>query len=149
MSRLHRWVEAALGVPLTRESRDALYTRLTDGLDEHTALSLVLDSVVHSTEKAGALLAAQGMFLVVAIFAIDHGWSRNLCVPANLLLIGAALIVTMNLRSTSPGRDADDLRPFSRQAMEMAYARNIRFNIALYLTFVSICLLGVAALGMV
>jgi hypothetical protein len=145
MSVLRRWAEAALGVPLTTERRDALYTRLTAGLDEHAALPRVLDAVVHGTEKAGALLAAQGMFLVVAIFAVDHGWPRDLCVPANLLLIGAALIVTTNLRSTSPTHDPDDPRPISHQAFDVLYSRNIRFNIALYFTFLSITLLAAAA----
>ena len=147
MSVLRRWAEAALGVPLTAAGRDADYSRLTAGLDDHAALQRVSGAVTHITEKAGALLAAQGMFLVVAIFAVDRGWPRGFCVPAVLLLLGAALIVTSTLRSTSAVRDPKDPRPIARKGMDLVHRRIVRFNLGLYLTFASICLLGVSAIG--
>jgi hypothetical protein len=75
------------GVPPSRAERDRAYVSVVGDLDDMRASERILGGMQHNTEKAGALLAAQGIFAVACTFGIDHGWPKFLAVPAILLLL--------------------------------------------------------------
>jgi hypothetical protein len=136
------------GVPPSRAAREQAYTSIVGDLDEMRAFERILGGMQHNTEKAGALLAAQGIFAVACTYGIDHGWPKIVAVPAILLLLLGALLAMSMLRSTAA--------PFTqgggniaRRAFNLLVSRMIRFNLALYMTFLSILLLGIAALSFV
>src|SRR5277367_4682440 len=104
-------------------------------------------SASHNTEKSGALLGAQGIFVVVDIFAIDHGWPRAAILASLLLLLAGSLVVMTNLRGTLGAYGRAERIDSAHAIFNMILSRTVRFNIALYLTFVSILLLVVASLG--
>ena len=138
-----------LGVPLRIEDRDAVFVRMKQLRSPEDALQFFRDGAQHNTAKSGALLGAQGIFVVVDIFALDHGWPIGLVLAAILTMLLGSLIVMSNLRGTlkpymaSGGPDPQD--PV-RRTYQLVLTRAIRFNVALYLTFVSIVLLAAAAL---
>jgi len=109
--------------------------------------------VSHITQKSGALLAAQAIFLVFQSYGIDHGWSRSVVLISMLMLMFAALLVMSNLRSVwLPSSGVrDDQSAAERiaivQLADLASMRGARFNIALYLTFLSVILMAIAAVG--
>ena len=70
-----------LGVPLSHEDRDAVYATMVGGRTPEGTFDFLRSSASHNTEKSGALLGAQGIFVVVNIFALDHGWPRKPCPP--------------------------------------------------------------------
>lgn len=108
------------------------------------AFERILGGMQHNTEKAGALLAAQGIFAVACTYGIDHGWPKIVSIPAILLLLFGALLAMSMLRSTAaPFTHGDG--EISRRAFDLLVSRMIRFNLALYMTFLSVILLGVAA----
>lgn len=126
-----------------------MFATMTQGRSPESALAFFRDGAVHNTAKSGALLGAQGIFVVVDIFALDHGWPIGPVFAAMLLMLAGSLIVMTNLRGST--------RPFERAAADgavdpvrgsfnLVMTRMLRFNIALYLTFLSIVLLAVAAL---
>ena len=137
-------IATVFGVPPSRAERDNVYASIVGDLDDMRAFERILGGMQHNTEKAGALLAAQGIFAVACTYGIDHGWPKILAIPAILLLLMGALLAISMLRSTAA--------PFSRgsgnvarAAFDLLVSRMIRFNLALYMTFLSILLLAAAA----
>jgi hypothetical protein len=134
------------GVPPSRAARDRAYSSVVGDLDDMRAFERILGGMQHNTEKAGALLAAQGIFAVACTYGIDHGWPRLLAIPAILLLLVGALLAISMLRSTA-APFTQETGNVSRKAFDLLVSRMIRFNLALYMTFLSIILLGAAALS--
>jgi hypothetical protein len=91
-------------------------------------------------------LSAQGIFVVAGIFVLEHGWPKLLVVAAMLLVLAGAMLAMSILRSTggvfSHPSAADPLRLM----YNLLCWRMIRFNTALYFTFLSTALLALAAL---
>ena len=141
MSRIFATV---FGVPPSRAERDRAYSSIVGDLDDMRAFERILGGMQHNTEKAGALLAAQGIFAVACTYGIDHGWPKFLAVPAILLLLIGALLAISMLRSTAAPftRGSGNI---ARVAFDLLVSRMIRFNLALYMTFLSILLLAAAA----
>ena len=106
----------------------------------------------HITQKSGALLAAQAIFLVVDTYGLDHGWPRLAVLVSVVALIVSALILMVNLRTVymaaaSEIADPAELERASlMQIGRLAGTRGARFNIALYLTFLSVVLMGFGAI---
>ena len=136
------------GVPPSRAARDRAYESIVGDLDEMRAFERILVGMQHNTEKAGALLAAQGIFAVACTYGIDHGWPRIVCIPAILLLLVGALLAMSMLRSTA-APFAHQSGNISRRAFDLLVSRMVRFNGALYMTFLSILLLAIAAMSFV
>lgn len=112
----------------------------------------VNETLEHLTGKSGALLQAQGIFVVVSTYGLSQNWPRQLTLSSLLLLILSALIVMMNLRSVFIGLESgstdgnrQELENIIRTA-QLASHRGVRFNISLYLTFCSVALLGAGAI---
>ncbi len=137
---------AAFGVPPSRTARDRAYASIVGDLDDMRAFERILGGMQHNTEKAGALLAAQGIFAVACTYGIDHGWPILLAVPAILLLLLGSLLAMSMLRSTA-APFTHETRNIARVAFDLLVSRMIRFNLALYMTFLSIVLLGAAAIS--
>ncbi len=134
------------GVPPSQAARDRAYSSIVADLDEMRAFERILGGMQHNTEKAGALLAAQGIFAVACTYGIDHGWPVLFSVPAILLLLMGALLAISMLRSTA-APFTDEGGNIARAAFDLLVSRMIRFNLALYMTFLSIVLLGAAAIS--
>jgi hypothetical protein len=143
--------EKIIGVPLSaarQREEIALYLRFRDAA---TMRAVMNENLSHITQKSGALLAAQAIFIVVDTYGIEHRWPQLAVLASTLMLVLAALIVMTNLRSTylasSPAvEDPAQLELESvAQTAWLASTRGARFNIALYLTFLSIVLLGFGA----
>ena len=134
------------GVPPSQAARERAYSSIVGDLDEMRAFERILGGMQHNTEKAGALLAAQGIFAVACTYGIDHGWPKVLSIPAILLLLVGALLAISMLRSTASPFTHESGK-ISRRAFDLLVSRMIRFNIALYMTFLSIVLLGAAAIS--
>jgi hypothetical protein len=73
MSRLLWFI---FGVPLETEDVDKIYIAMVGARTPEDTVDFLRTSASHNTEKSGALLGAQGIFVVVDIFAVDHGWPR-------------------------------------------------------------------------
>src|ERR1700733_2143300 len=139
-----------LGVPLSAEEHDAVYAAMCANRSKEAATELFRDGAQHNTAKSGALLGAQGIFVVVDIFALDHGWPKALVLAAMLLMLAGSLLAMTNLRGTiNPFRRAVADKPIdpARGSYDLVMRRSLRFNVALYLTFLSVVLLAVAALS--
>ncbi len=135
-----------LGTPATAAERENAFHNIVGGLATHAAAERLRGAVQHITEKAGALLAAQGIFAVADTFALDHGWPRWPLLASLAILIAGTFIAMSILRSTMRMyRHREDKADPVRLIFAMLESRMIRFNIALYLTFLSILLLGIAA----
>jgi hypothetical protein len=140
------WV---FGIPAASE-HDATVQNLSGGLDPVAASERLRNAVQHNTEKAGALLAAQGIFIVADTFALDHGWPKiQILVSLVSLVVGAFLVMSI-LRSTMRmyRHRVEGAEPI-RAIYNLLISRMIRFNSALYLTFFSILLLAIAAMSFV
>jgi hypothetical protein len=135
-----------LGMPPSRAARERAYSSIVGELDEMRAFERILGGMQHNTEKAGALLAAQGIFAVACTYGIDHGWPKIVAVPAILLLLVGALLAMSMLPSTA-SPFTHEAGKISRRAFDLLVSRMIRFNLALYMTFLSIVLLGAAAIS--
>jgi hypothetical protein len=138
-------IGGVFGIPATDE-REIAFQNLTRGLEVFAAMERLRDAVQHNTEKAGALLAAQGIFIVADTFALDHGWPKIPILVSLVSLVAGAFLVMSILRSTMrmyrhPTEGPDP----ARMAYNLLLSRMIRFNSALYLTFLSILLLAIAA----
>lgn len=149
---MRRVLEILFGVPVSKPRVRAEVERFAQARDVHAMRAVMNDNLAHLTGKSGALLQAQGIFVVVATYALDKGWPRYVTLSAVLLLIAAALAVMTNLRSIfiglNPGEgdnERAELENLIRTA-EIASWRGALFNLALYLTFVSVLLLGIAAI---
>jgi hypothetical protein len=152
-SKKYSLLEGAIGIPLSRARRRQEIEDHLSYRDVHTYRAIVSENVTHITQKSGALLAAQAIFLVFQSYGIDHGWSRGVVLVSMLMLMFAAMLVMSNLRSVwLPSADVrDDQRAAEHiaimQLTELASMRGARFNIALYLTFLSVILMAIAAVG--
>lgn len=135
------------GIPGTAEERENALRNVVGDLNPIAAAERLRGGVQHNTEKAGALLAAQGIFTVADTFALDHGWPQIPVLMSIGCLIAGSFLAMSILRST--------MRMYRHEAgrgdppgliFNMLLSRMVRFNGALYLTFLSILLLGIAAL---
>jgi hypothetical protein len=147
---MRRLLEILLGVPVTKERVRSEVETFAKARDVHAMRAVMNENLAHLTGKSGALLQAQGIFVVVATYALDQGWPRYLALSSVLLLIVSALAVMTNLRSVFIGLDANAERERAEienlvRTAEIAAWRGALFNLALYLTFVSILLLGIGA----
>jgi hypothetical protein len=134
------------GVPFSERERETVFKRMLDGRTGAAAVDFVRSDVTHNTEKSGALLAAQAIFLVVDLFALDQGWSKPLLTSALLVLLVCCVLALSNLRPTL-GMYRRDLKVLpARGVFDVLLRRTFRLNLALYLTLLSILLLAVAAL---
>jgi hypothetical protein len=137
------------GVPFGAEDRAAVFAEMAGNRSKESAIEFFRDGASHNTAKSGALLGAQGIFVVVDIFAIDHGWPKEMILASLLLMLAGSLLVMTNLRGTLwPYRKkAGGAQVDAAQAVfDLVLRRSLRFNVALYLTFLSIVLLAIAAL---
>jgi hypothetical protein len=141
-----RWLWLLFGVPFGTESTTKVYVTMVGARTPEETFEFLRASASHNTEKSGALLGAQGIFVVVDIFAIDHGWPRTAVLASLLLMLAGSLLVMTNLRSTLGAYTAPERTDAARSIFNMILSRSVRFNIALYLTFLSILLLAAAAL---
>ncbi len=144
--------ERFLGVPFTHARRREgieSHLRFRDPSDMRATMS---ENLSHITQKSGALLAAQAIFIVVDTYGIDHGWPRPAMVISILTQILAALLVMLNLRTVymEAPKTIDDPAELEKESVvqiaTLAGVRGARFNIALYLTFLSVILMGFGAL---
>jgi hypothetical protein len=136
------------GRPVDTRGKDEMFG---DAIGERTpeqAVEFILENLQHHTHKAGALLGAQGIFVVVATYALDHGVPRALALSAMLLLLVASLILMTVLKSSSSAlrgdRDSQAQRIFA-----VLMGRVLRFNIALYMTFAAVALLALGTAWLV
>ncbi len=144
------FLEIVTGIPLTAEGREAAFHSLIGGRSMQEASDALRWGAGHNTEKSGALLGAQAIFVVVVTFMLDRGWPKALTLSSLFLLLVAALILITNLRSTMRAWQQNDREDGPHRHMfDMIVSRTVRFNIALYLTFLSILSLGAAALSFV
>jgi hypothetical protein len=143
---LFGWV---FGIPASGE-REIAFQNATRGLEGGDAVERLRDGIQHNTEKAGALLAAEGLFIVADTFALDHGWARIPILISLACLVAGAFLVMSILRSTMRmyRHRVDGLNP-ARLIYDLLLSRMIRFNLALYLTFSSVILLGIAAFSFI
>jgi len=133
------------GVPLSRAERASVFERMLDGRAGPEAVDFVRADVTHNTEKSGALLAAQAIFLVVDLFGLEQHWSKLLLIPGMLLLLGCCVLAMANLKPTlGMYRKHPGTLP-ARGVFDVLVRRTIRLNLALYLTFISILMLAAAA----
>jgi hypothetical protein len=145
-------IEVVLGVPVSNERLRAEAELFVQARDVHAVRSMLNEQIAHMTGKSGALLQAQGIFVVVATYALDKGWPVYLALSSMLLLIVAALGLMTNLRTVFIGIDPD--APTGERAefenvvrtAQLTSRRGVVFNLALYVTFLSILLLGIGAI---
>jgi hypothetical protein len=138
------------GVPFGAEDRATVFAEMAGNRSKESAIEFFRDGASHNTAKSGALLGAQGIFVVVDIFAIDHSWPRNVILASMLLMLAGSLLVMTNLRGTLwPYRKkSGELQVDAvRAVFHLVLRRSLRFNVALYLTFLSIILLALAAIA--
>jgi hypothetical protein len=142
--KVQRFLASLLGAP---PDPQRAFAAVMGERGHAAAIDFLFQGIVHNTAKSGALLAAQGMFAVVGTYAMEHGWPVALILPAMILLLSGALLAMTILRSTmgsyQPGADQDAV---VAQMLALVAARMIRFNLALYMTFVSVILLLVATI---
>ena len=148
---MRRLVTAILGLPVGEREVRAQVRAFVRLRDVHAVRVVMNDNLVHITSKSGALLQAQGLFVVVATFLLNNGWTRILALTAIVLLTLSALAILTNLRtvlisgppSHTPSTETE-IEIVVRTAM-LASRRGAVFNLALYLTFLALILLGAAA----
>ncbi len=110
------------------------------------------ENISHITQKSGALLAAQAIFIVVDTYGIDHSWPRAALVVSVTALVLSALILLLNLRTVyldvPEGHEKpEDIERASLWAQgKLTTLRTARFNLALYLTILSVVLMGFGAI---
>ena len=146
-------LERAIGVPLSRARRKQEIEDHLKYRDAQSYRAIVSENVSHLTQKSGALLAAQAIFLVFQSYGIDHGWSRIMVLVSMLMLMFAAMLVMSNLRSvwlpSSRPSDGEGVAEHIAiiQLSDLTSMRGARFNVALYLTFLSVALMAIAAVA--
>lgn len=140
-----------IGMPATEAQIRAEVAKFVRTRDVHMMRGVMNENLAHMTSKSGALLQAQGIFIAVATYLLSQGWPRVLALVSIFLLTIAALAVMTNLRTVFIGRNADIVDDEAAeieivmQTSLLAARRGIFFNVALYLTFLSILLLGLGA----
>src|SRR5207245_2482694 len=102
-----------------------------DGRIGAAAVDFVRSDVTHNTEKSGALLAAQAIFLVVDIFAMEQGWSQPLLIASMLLLLACCLLVMANLKPTLGMYRRETGGLPARGVFDVLVRRTFRLNAAL------------------
>jgi hypothetical protein len=147
---MYRLLARIFGVSASKADRDDMFATMIGQRSHEAAIEFLQANVEHNTEKSGALLGAQAIFVVVDFFAVNHGWSQAAILPSMLFMLTGALPLMSNLRGNlgvyrraerqSAGHDA-------RALFGLIESRTLRFNAALYLTFLSILLLAVAMTG--
>jgi hypothetical protein len=147
---MRSFLETILGVPFTRARLRSETEVFVRARDVHAVRAMLNEQIWHMTGKSGALLQAQGIFVVVATYALDKGWPPYLALSSMLLLIVAALALMTNLRTVFIGIDAQsgERAEFENavRTAQLTARRGVLFNLALYLTFLSVLLLGVGAI---
>src|ERR1700685_416168 len=136
------------GVPFGAEDRAGVLAEMRGNRSKESAIELFRDGASHNTAKSGALLGAQGIFVVVDIFAIDHGWPKEIILASLLLMLAGSLLVMANLRGTLwpyAGKSGTAPADPVQGVFLLVLRRSLRFNVALSLTFLSILLLALAA----
>jgi hypothetical protein len=139
------------GVPVGERTVRAQVIALIRLRDVHAARTAMNANLEHITSKSGALLQAQGIFVVVAAFLLTRGWTKILALTAIVLLTVSALAILTNLRTVLI--DAPAEQKHNRDAEIEIVVKTARlgsrraavFNIALYLTFLSLLFIGMAA----
>jgi len=135
-------------------SVDALRREIRAGLKFRTPEQMrgeIAGNLAHLTSKAAALLSAQAIFIVVETWGLEHGWPRIPTMISVLALVVAVLLLLTLLRSVyMPYSASDDANEFEFDAIfvvgHLLTQRAVRFNIALFLTFGSVILLGFGAI---
>jgi hypothetical protein len=143
-----RILERILGVPLTASRRKAALDQIRVEAPAANVHDILGGIGQHLTEKSGALLAAQAILVVAVIYALDHSWGRAPVIASLIMLIAAALLVMTNLRSSfvwRAGPARKTVEDVALQTFAIMVSRGLRFNLALYATFVAIALLGAGA----
>jgi hypothetical protein len=152
---MRRLATAILGLPVGEREVRAQVKAFVRLRDVHAVRAVMSENLTHITSKSGALLQAQGLFVVVAAFLLTQGWARTLALAAIVLLMLSALAILTNLRTvliSAPTRrgDEEDMEiEIAVQTARLAARRGAVFNVALYLTFLALILLGLAALSLV
>ena len=147
MSEFFGWLFGTPGTPVEYENA---YQHIAAALSPIDAAERLRGAVQHNTEKAGALLAAQGIFTVADTFALDHGWPKIPILISLVSLVTGTFLAMSILRSTMRMyRHAPDRADPVRMIYAMLISRMTRFNMALYLTYLSILLLAIAAMSFV
>jgi len=142
------------GVPIAERKVRAQVVALIRLRDVHSARAVMSENLEHITGKSGALLQAQGLFVVVAAFLLTQGWPKALALAAIVLLTVSALAILTNLRTvlidtTMPQKRGRDMEiEIVVKTARLGARRAAVFNIALYLTFLSILLIGMAAVSL-
>lgn len=144
-------LERAIGVPLSRARRLEEIEKHLEFRDAPSYRAIVSENVSHITQKSGALLAAQAIFLVFQSYGMDHGWSHVIIFVSMLSLLLAAMLAMSNLRSVwlpsadvAGGQKAREHKAIVQLA-DLTSMRGARFNLALYITFGSVGLTAFAA----
>ncbi|HEY3638549.1 MAG TPA: hypothetical protein VGK90_10395 [Rhizomicrobium sp.] len=137
--------EILLGAPLSAESRTRALQTMIGDRPAREAAEMLRWGAAHNTEKSGALLAALAIFVVVDTFLLEHGWTRTPTLISLFLLLAATLVLITNLRSTMRAWQQRDTAATHIHIWDMIVSRTIRFNIALYSTFLAIIMLAFAA----
>jgi uncharacterized membrane protein len=144
-----RFLEVLLGAPLTRETRDGTFRAMAGDRSPRETADFLRWGAGHNTEKSGALLGAQAIFVVVATFVLERGWPKTPTLASLFLLLAAALLLMTNLRSTTRAWRLElGAEGQNRHMFNMNVSRTIRFNIALYLTFLAIIFLAFGAISL-
>jgi hypothetical protein len=138
---------ALLGFP-PGDAKALIYDRISNGRTPAETMDFVMDSVQHNTHKSGALLGAQGIFVVVCTYALDHGWPRPVALAALFLLIAGSLLIISTLKSTGVAFQAEP-EVFNMRVIDLLLSRVVRYNIALYMTFGSLILLAAGAVTLI
>jgi hypothetical protein len=133
------------GIPATAEKRTQAIDTLLRSREPAAAYEFMFAVMSHNTGKAGALLAAQGMFAVVGTYGMEHGWTKSLVLPSMLLLMLGALLAMSILRSTMGAFSPSGRDPFEA-LFDITMHRVVRLNLAMYVTFVSIVMLIAATI---
>ena len=135
----------AFGIPATAEKRTQTINALLRSREPAAAYEFMFAVMSHNTGKAGALLAAQGMFAVVGTYGMEHGWTKALVLPSMLLLMLSALLAMSILRSTMGAFSPSAKDPFDA-LFDLTMHRVVRLKLAMYVTFVSIVMLIAATI---
>jgi hypothetical protein len=142
-------LDLILGVPVSERRVREEVERFVKVRGTDRTRAVMHENLAHMTGKSGALLQAQGLFMVIATYALGEGWP--LALPAMLLLIVSALAVMTNLRTVFIGLgsgETDAERAEIENIVQtslVASSRGARFNLCLYATFLSVVLIGIGA----
>ncbi len=141
---LAKFMQRVLGQPMTQSARRTMYESFISRRTPEETMAFLFEGVQLNTHKSGALLGAQGIFVIVSTYAMDHGWPKSAAMASILLLLTGSLLILTALKSTSNALTADPGEQ-GWLVLNILVSRSARYNIALYLTFVSIFLLAAGA----